>query len=306
MKTEPVFSKKQKNITYGLMTFLVIAWGFDYVVCKFALQAFPPMTLLFVKYAIGLVVMLMVKMKVDRKTIVRLKDVPIFVFCAIFGQILYFFCEYTAMSYMPVSLVSIMLAFVPVVSIITERILYKKRTNKLTIIGVLVCIFGVALIIGVDFDILFQGRIIGYILTFIAVLSWNGYNFLTATLSDRYSSITLTCTQLICTILLTFPYAVNNMPSIDVFTPGLIGGIIYLGIVNAGIGFLISVRGIQVLGPTAVALFSNFLPITTAFFGWLCLKETISGLQIIGGLVVICAGFIVIREKGKMEDQSND
>ena len=93
------------------------------------------------------------------------------------------------------------------------------------VIGVAVCIFGVVLIIGVDFELLFQGRLIGYLLAFGAVFSWNGYNFLTASLHDRYSSITLTCTQLICTSLLILPYAIHTMPPIEAFTPGMVGGI---------------------------------------------------------------------------------
>ena len=135
-------------------------------------------------------------------------------------------------------------------------------------IGVTICILGVALIIGVDFEHLLQGRMIGYLLAFGAVFSWNAYNFLTASLHDRYSSITLTCTQLICTSLLTLPYAIHTMPPLEAFTPDMIGGIIYLGLINAGLGFLITVRSLHVIGPTSTALFSNFLPITSTFF-WL-------------------------------------
>ena len=34
-------------------------------------------------------------------------------------------------------------------------------------------------------------------------------------------------------------------------------------------------------------------------FGWLILKQTISPLQMLGGVIVITAGYIVIKEKGK-------
>ncbi|MCB6992104.1 DMT family transporter [bacterium 210820-DFI.6.37] len=296
--------KKEKILTYILMAFLVTAWGFDYVIAKHALELLQPLTLLFLKYAIGLTLVLSIKMKTDRKGIVRKKDIPVFILCSIFGEILYYLCEYSAMDYIPVSLITIVLAFVPALSIIIERILYKQKATRAMVIGVAVCIFGVALIIGVDFELLFQGRIIGYLLAFGAVFSWNAYNFLTASLHERYSSITLTCTQLICTALLTLPYAIHTMPPLQSFTPTVIGGIIYLGLVNAGVGFMITVRSLHVLGPTSTALFSNFLPVTSTFFGWLLLNESISGLQLAGGIVVIASACVVIKEKGKMEELS--
>ncbi len=296
--------KKERYLSYVLMSFLVIIWGFDYVVAKHALEILQPLTLLFLKYSIGLILVLSIKLKTDRKTIVRKKDIPLFILCSLCGEILYYFCEYTAMDYIPVSLVSIVLAFVPALSIIIEKVLFKRTVTKAMVIGVAVCIFGVVLIIGVDFELLFQGRLIGYLLAFGAVFSWNGYNFLTASLHDRYSSITLTCTQLICTSLLILPYAIHTMPPIEAFTPGMVGGIIYLGLVNAGLGFLITVRSLHVIGPTATGLFSNFLPITSTFFGWVFLNESISGLQLLGGAIVVAAACVVIKEKGKMEELS--
>ena len=65
--------------------------------------------------------------------------------------------------------------------------------------------------------------------------------------------------------------------------------------------YLIIVYGLKKLGPTTNAVYSNFQPVTAAFFGALLLGETITWLQIIGGIIVIAAGFIVIWEKGKID-----
>ena len=66
------------------------------------------------------------------------------------------------------------------------------------------------------------------------------------------------------------------------------------------------VRGLKVLGPTISAMFSNFLPVTATFFGWLFLGESIGVMQFIGGAIVIASSCIVIKEKGKMEEQLDD
>ena len=288
------------------MCLLVCFWGLDYVFAKEALNLLQPMCLLFLKYSVGFLVLLAIKLKVDRKTIVRLRDIPWFILCSFTGEILYYFCEYSAMDYIPVSLISIVLSFVPAVSIVIDRIVFGKKASAKIIMGVFFCIIGVIIVIGTDFRLLLQGRLTGYLLAFGAVISWNCYNFITAKVSENYDSATMSFTQLTCTVLLIMPYALHNMPPIEDFTPGVIGGIIYLGCVSAGIGFFIMVNGLKVLGPTISAMFSNFLPVTATFFGWLFLGETIGILQFAGGAVVIASSCVVIAEKGKMEEQSND
>ena len=295
------FSKKDKIVTYILMSCLVTTWGFDYVVAKHALELLQPLTLLSLKYAIGLIPIFIIKMKTDRTAWVRKKDIPMFILCSICGEILYFTCEYTAMDYIPVSLITIILAFVPAFAIIIEKVVFRRTVTKAMTIGVIVCVLGVALIIGVDIEQLLQGRWIGYLLAFGAVLCWNAYNFLTASIHERYTSITLTFTQLVCTSLLILPYAVHNLPPAEEFTTPIIAGLIYLGVINAGLGFLINVRALHVIGPTASAMFSNFLPVTTTFFGWVFLNESISGMQIAGGIIVIASACVVIREKGRLD-----
>ena len=296
----------EKSKALILMCMLVCFWGLDYVFAKEALNILQPMSLLFLKYSVGFIVLLAIKLKVDRKAIVRLKDIPWFILCSLTGEILYFFCEYGAMDYIPVSLITIILSFVPAVSIFIDRILYKKKASPKMLLGVMACIIGVIIVIGADFRVLLEGRILGYMLAFGAVISWNCYNFITAKVSENYNSATMSFTQLTCTVLMVMPYALHNMPPIDDFTPGVIGGIIYLGCVSAGVGFFIMVYGLKVLGPTISAMFSNFLPVTATIFGWLFLGETIGMMQFAGGALVIASSCVVIAEKGKMEEQSND
>jgi drug/metabolite transporter (DMT)-like permease len=296
----------QKNRMYLLMVLLVFAWGLEYIFAKQALTIMPPLTLVCFKYTIGVLVVLGIKLKVDGRGLMRKKDIPLFICCAVFGEIGYFYAEYTAMNYLPVSLITIVLAFVPVLSIVIDRVKYKRKSTTIMTMGIIFSIFGIALVIGVDSNILLQGRIIGYLLAFGAVILWNVYNFLTASLHERYDSATLTLNQLICTVLITFPYALTHLPESGTITAGVIGGLVYLGVLSTGFGFMVQVRALHILGPTVTSIFSNFLPVTTTLFGWLILKETILPIQMLGGAIVIIAGYMVIKEKGRVEDLSND
>lgn len=292
--------KINKKPAYILMTVLVMLWGFDYVVAKTGLEIFKPMSLLFCKYSIGFITILTIKLLRGNFNLIRAKDIPVFLLCSLCGEVLYFNCEYNALSYIPASLVTIVLAFVPVVSIIAERVIFKRKANRRIIIGMVLCLCGVVLVIGADFSELFQGRALGYLLALGAVFCWNVYNYVTSYLKN-YDSLTLACTQMLCSLCIMAPIALRNMPDFTQLQPTLIAGLIYLGMGSAGFGFLIMVYGLKKLGPTTSALYSDFLPVSTAIFGWIFLRESLSPLQMLGGAVVIAAGYIVIKEKGKLD-----
>ena len=300
-----IMDSERRNM-YLLMTALVFAWGLEYICAKQALVVMEPLTLVFFKYLIGFVLVLIIKLKTEGKSLFRKKDIPIFIFCALFGEVGYFYLEYSAMEFLPVSLVTIVLALVPALSIVIDKALFKKKTTRKMVAGIFLGMIGISFVIGVDYNILFQGRILGYLLAFGAVISWNLYNFLTASLHDRYGSVTLTLNQIICSLLIVWPYALTHLPDRNAVSAAVVGGVLYLGILSTGVGFLIYVKALNVLGPTVTAIFSNFLPVTTTLFGWLMLRETISIFQMAGGAMVIAAGYLVIREKGRLEESSND
>ena len=295
-----------KKTMYILMTIIVCGWGLEYVFAKNALENIETMTLVFIKYLIGATIILLYRIKKEGVRFwPRRQDVFLYFVCAIFGEIGYFYCEYSAMSYLPVSLITIILSFVPVVSLLIERILYKRKITKLLLLGVILCVVGVCLIIGADFETLLSGRLLGYLFAFGAVLSWNAYNFITASLHGKYSSVSLTANQLLCSILLLAPYAIGHMPAKEVFTAATIGGVVYLGVMGAAIAFLVQVRALHILGVTPTSIFSNFIPVTSTFFGWLFLGEVISPIQFVGGAIIIFSATLVIREKDKLDKKNS-
>lgn len=293
----------EKKIMYVLMTFLVIAWGMEYSIAKYILSVFEPLTLLFFKYLIAVVILLVLKLKIEGRGFIKREDLLIYIICAISGDVGYFYCEYKAMTFLPVSIITIILAFVPLLSILVDRVFFGQKIGPKMLAGVFVSIVGIGMIIGVDVGSFGGEGVIGYVLAFAAVGLWNVYNFVTASLHDRYSSITLTINQIICALLLTWPIALTNLPDWSLVTPNMVVGILYLGIISTAICFIIMVRALNVLGPTVAAVFSNFMPVTSTLFGWLILKETLAPIQLVGGVVVVAAGYYVIKEKGKQSDK---
>ena len=130
---------------------------------------------------------------------------------------------------------------------INQRVFFKTELSVSIIAGLVVCVIGVGLVIGADFKSFFSGRALGYLLAFGAAISWNLYNFITARISRTYTELTMAFNQLLCTVLISLPYAVAVMPPAECFTPKIILSLVYLGVGSAGTGYLIYVRGVKYL-----------------------------------------------------------
>jgi drug/metabolite transporter (DMT)-like permease len=278
------------------MTLLVCLWGLEYIVAKKALEDIEPLTLVFFKYGVAFLLLAPIKFAINRRIAVRGKHLlPLFV-CALFGDIIYYAAEYRALSYVSVAVLTILLSFVPLLSILIEWGFFGRRPSLLMIAGVLVCILGIALVIGVDFRQL-RGSSLGYALGGVAILAWNIYNFFTEKLTDAFRVLDLTLYQVVCTLVLLAPYMIANPPALASLTPAALGGALYLGVVSCALGFFIYVNALSVLGATPCALFSTFMPVTAAFFGWILLKEALRPLQLAGGAIVIASACAVLRQK---------
>jgi drug/metabolite transporter (DMT)-like permease len=281
------------------MSLVVCLWGLEFIVAKRALDEFDPMSLVFMKYGVAFIVLFIIKLIVDRRIIIKRKHiVPMFV-CSLFGDVIYYTTEYQALSYISVAVLTIILSFVPLLSILIEWGVFGRRPSLFMIVGVVACVFGIALVIGVDLSQL-RGEAIGYILGGIAVVAWNMYNFFTERLTNDFSVLDLTLYQNVCTLILLSPYIVTHPLALASATPAAIGGTIYLGTVSCALCFFIYVNAISVLGATPCALFSTFMPVTAAFFGFIILKESLTPLQLFGGVIVIASACLVLRQKSRV------
>ena len=281
-----------------LMVFLVLIWGFEFAVRKDALSLFDTVTLLCVKYGIGSVTIGILMFAMRDFVPLKLKDLPRVTLCALLGHLLYFYLEYEAMAFIPIANLTIILGLLPVATVLVERMLFKRKFNKKLIIGMLVCFGGIIMVIG---DNMGTGSIRGYIYCVIAVCSELGYLFATQHVQKKYSSSSLAFYQCVIAFLVTLPHGARHMPPLHLLMDTvLIIEILYIGILCVGIAFYLEILGIEHFGPIITGVYLNFLPVISSIGVFLIVHESLTIWQITGGIIVIAAGIMVIREKERL------
>jgi len=295
------------RLSYVFMTGLVFVCAFEYILIKPFIEAVSALTFIWMKYLLASIVLCVIKLIRKERWPFKISDIPYFLLLALAGEFLYYMGTYNAVNYLPVALVTVVIALCPVLSIVFERIFHKKKIRLPAVLGICVSLFGISLVAGVDIAMFASGRILGYLLAFGPVVCVNIYNFTVIKLTPRYSTIDIALYVVASSTVISFPIAIGNMPEPSVYTASFFGVVLFLGLAVAVFGSLAYVNSVKVLGPTTTLLFSNFVPVVTCVFGWLLLGETIMPLQLLGGAITLigCASVIWLYGKTLPEPVKN-
>jgi drug/metabolite transporter (DMT)-like permease len=113
-------------------------------------------------------------------------------------------------------------------------------------------------------------------------------------LHRRFSDFAVTTYQAVFGTIFLIPLALLEHKSwVPVSTVALLD-ILYLAVFCSAGAYFLYVFALARIGPIGIAPFINLIPVVGALGGVLILGEHLSGLQIVGGVVVI-AGVLVVN-----------
>jgi drug/metabolite transporter (DMT)-like permease len=80
-------------------------------------------------------------------------------------------------------------------------------------------------------------------------------------------------------------------------TASAIGSVLYLGVVAAGLGFVLIVWLVRSYSASRVNVFVFLSPVFGVLIGWVALGETVSAMQALGALAVAAGILVVTAER---------
>lgn len=273
-----------RTLDLALTAIAPIIWGGSYIVTTQLLPNLDPLTISFLRaLPAGLFLLCLVRQLPKGHWIPKMFVLGALNF-AIFWSLL-FFAAYR----LPGGVAAIMGALQPFVVIFAARGVLGTPIKTLSVFAVFMGVLGVALLIltpETELDML--GVLAG-------VLGSSSMAFGTV-LSRKWqppvSALTFTAWQLTAGGLLlvpVIPFATTELSSIT----GLnVIGLVYLGLIGAGLTYVIWLRGIRLLQPSAVSILGFLSPLSATILGWLILNETLNWMQAAGMVAVLASVFI--------------
>ena len=280
-----------------------ILFGASVVAVRVAVRDIPPLTLAILRFGQGGLLLLLLLLILARDLLrIRGKDVP---YLFLLGAI--FFTIFPVTFNMSLRLTeasrgALMLATMPLWSVLLARATKKEHLGTRQMCGVLLTFAGVGIVLA-ERGLTFAGTrvsLAGDALMLVTALCGAVYGVLAKRMLARYHAMTVTAyAMMFGTLLLTpavfFENPVSAMARMNADTVMLV---IFLGVFGGAIGYFLWTFALTRLSPTQVAVYVNLNPMIAALLGATVLSERLTG-AFIAGFVAVLGGVLLVNLSGK-------
>ena len=298
--------ENKKSAGHLAAVFTIIIWGTTFISTKVLLSDFRPLEILFFRFIIGYVALLLACPR--RLKIAECRQEMTFVLSGLCGICLYYLLENIALTYTMASNVGVIISVAPFFTAILSR-LFLKSEGKLRanfFIGFLVAMAGVALISfnGSKLEL----NPVGDILAVLAALVWACYSILTRKISSFGYPVILTTRRtffygihfMVPELLITnFKFSLERFADMTNFL-----NILYLGLGASALCFVTWNLAVKVLGAVKTSVYIYMVPVITVVTSVLILKEPVTWVSAIGTIMAV-AGLFLSEYSGK-ENRKNE
>lgn len=302
MKLKQLIANNEKKLAIALLLIAMFFWGISFVVIKVGLnEGVPPMTLNAIRFTISAIIIYPLFKTREPATRISKKELPSLLFAGVFGVALYFFFETIGVQYTTASNASLIIASIPIFTMLTEVVVFKKRVSIVPVAGIFLSLIGVYLLITQAAQSS-QGNntLIGNLLMLGACLSWVAYVIVTKKVVKQYSGLALTTYQIIFGAVLLCPLALLEMNSWKPISLLAWGSILFLAVTCSVISYICYNYALKHISSIIVSTYLNLLPVISVICGVLLLGESISLMQGVGGLIVIASIMLVNFQSVKL------
>jgi drug/metabolite transporter (DMT)-like permease len=279
-----------KRMFILLLSIMTILFGLSFIATKQALQGLGIFQVVFCRHVLALIFLTLILWRERQKFYIPRKDLKHFLLLTLVEPVGYFIFETIGLRYSTPSNVSIIIATIPIFSLLFAWWILKEKIHLPAVAGITFSLLGVYLVVAASAGSEFAPRpLLGNLFTVGASVSAGLYNVLCRRLGQTYSPWTITYYQSIVASLVFLPLAVAEyflLPDIQV-TGEIFFSILYLALGSSVIAYLILNFSLSKLPTQQVAIFANLVPVVTVLASWIFYKEFLETRQLIGALLVI-------------------
>lgn len=205
--------------------------------------------------------------------------------------------------YTTVSTATICYYLAPIIVMFLSPFLLKEKLNSVKVCCIVAAMIGMLCIVGIDKSSIGENNMVGILYGLSAACFYTGVVILNKFLkgiSGRDSAIV----QLSVSAIFLLPYVIftEKISLVGVSSQSIIL-LLVLGVVHTGIAYLLYFTVIQKIESQTVAIYSYVDPISAIFMSAIILNESMSLLQIIGGILILGSTFISEVYSNKIKSQ---
>lgn len=315
---EQSLGKKEKSFQMVdlLLLITVIIWGINPSIVKISLKEFSPFAFNAGRYVVAAAACWVILLWVERDWRIEKEDLLSILVIGLLGNFINQTFFIIGVNNTTAGNASLIMAGVPMVTAIISGILRTEKISKKIAAGIGVSFSGILLIIlgtGSGINMMDQ-YFYGNVMMMGNAITWSFYTVLNKKYLKKYSALKLTTYGVsigtLCMLVFwSEALRTQNWSSISITA---YAGMLFSGGFSIAVGTLFWNLGINKVGSTKTALYSNVTPVVSVICGMLLLHESFRMLQGVGALLIFTGLSMVNRKKAAeidgdgaiIEDQS--
>lgn len=187
----------------------------------------------------------------------------------------------------------------PIFMALLGLIFFKEKLKALKIIGIVIATFGLLLLVGkgnlTNIDLI-ENK--GDLLVLSSAFTWGIYSMVNKKISLSYSPLMTILYLFIMMAIIIIPFTIGDSSIKSVITLSSIGwiSILFLGLLCSGVSYVIWAYALREMESAKVGAYLYFEPFVTVVTAWIFLKEDITLLMILSGMIITFGVFLVNKE----------
>jgi len=282
--------------------FTVLVWGASFVAIKIGLKYVPPITLVWMRFALGLVIIGAIVALRHQFSLPKPKDWFYFALLGFLGITFHQWLQSTGLITSAATTTGWIVASMPIFIALLGWLVLKEKLNWLQALGILLAAFGVLLVITHgDLNALVSGKFgtPGDILILISAPNWAVFTILSRRGLKTYPA------ALMMFYVMAFGWLFSSILFVagrgwesihNIATDGWLA-LGFLGVFCSGVAYIFWYDALKVLPVAQVGTYLYIEPVVTVIVAFLLLGERITLAGVLGGAVILLGIYLVNRTK---------
>ena len=277
-----------------------VLWGGMYIVSKWGFDAIPPVTLAFLRVALGAATLVVVVRFVYPSRAFSRRDWTGFGFLGLWVAVT-MVTQFVGTDLTTASEGALITVLTPIFTVVFGVIVLDEALTRRNILGMALAVCGTGLVLAGQYDLatVGLGSVFGVVLLVLASVGWAVYTVWGKPLIRRYSALeTATYSTLIAVpligLMVPLELAVSDvaLSTIPITLP-VVAAVGYLGVLSTAVAWYCWYKGLETLDAGTVAVYFFAQPVVGAALGALLLGESIGPGFVAGGVILGVGIFLV-------------
>ncbi len=283
---------------YWLPVPAVIFWGVSFIATKYLLDYISPETIISLRLLLAIALLTPIAIVTKKNFAIRVKS-HLYIFILASIAVFHLWIQVTGMKFTTASNTGWIIGTAPVFMALLGLIFLKEKIGLINFSGIIIAFFGLLLLVGKGDSLgisFFEHK--GDLLVLASAFTWGVYSIVNKKISLEYSPLMTILYLFIMMAVIIVPLTINSttiMSVINLPTMGWIS-ILFLGLLCSGVSYVIWAYSLRELEAKKVGAYLYFEPLVTVGSAALLLKEEITLLMMLSGIIITIGVVLVNKE----------